>query len=96
MTSANRIIYRKDPIESHVFQIFDLFTEPTFSNEVTTNYAASTFIRLDYDGSLQIIDGDFQYTNSSSVIPIRAYYNFPTFSGFFIFRVSGLILYSGF
>ena len=95
MTSANRIIYRKDPVFSHLFQQFNLFTEPVYDS-APINWASSSFIRLNNDQGTQVINGDIQYKNSSSILPIRAYFNFPSFDGYVVFRVSGLILYSGF
>ncbi len=96
MASANRIIYRKDVDNTHVFQLFDLFTYDAYVDGGATNYASSEFIRLANDDGVQYIAGEIQHMNTSSVVPIRAFYNFPSFSGFFTFRVSGLILYSGF
>jgi hypothetical protein len=96
MTSADRIVYRRDTNNVNVFQIFNIFQQPTFTDPTITNYASSDFIRLNNDNSFQIIDLEYQYLNSSSTIPLRAYYNFPSFTGFITYRVSGLILYSGF
>ncbi len=73
-----------------------IFSNNLHTDPAITNYASSDFIRLNNDNSFQIIDLEYQYLNSSSTIPLRAYYNFPSFTGFITYRVSGLILYSGF